>query len=76
MRGGNTKCPRIHCGHPADKHKTRPGGKTSYCLSCAVEVDRGWRKKESICYLDAEAVIMLVDIDSKERRSAQMAPAS
>lgn len=49
-------CPRVTCDHPADKHKTRPGGLTSYCITCAIEREKGWRTQGQICTVSPHAI--------------------
>ena len=71
---GHDKCTRVNCRHAASSHRTRPGGVTAYCLECSIEQDRGWRSKQEICYLSADNVHLLNEVDSRERRRAQMTP--
>jgi hypothetical protein len=55
-------CPRTNCGHSSDKHKTRPGGVTSYCITCAIERDKQWRTQSQICDISPAAIERLHEL--------------
>ena len=51
-----TRCANVLCRHDAGDHRTRAGGRTSYCIWCDHQRRRALRRPDEVCTLSFDDI--------------------